>query len=102
MRVTIQFFESCPHWREAEQRLLRAVADLGRADVEIVHQRVDSHEDAERLDFHGSPTILIDDRDPFPGRDVAFRLGCRVYRTEEGTEGAPSVAQLRYVLRSAK
>lgn len=71
MKVTIQFFEGCPHWKVAEERLRKALADLGRADVEIDHQRVDSPEDAERLDFRGSPTILINDRDPFPGRVAA-------------------------------
>lgn len=101
MKVTIQFFEGCPHWKVAEQRLRRALVDLGRADVEIGHQPVDSPEDAERLDFHGSPTILINGGDPFPGSDTEPSLGCRVYRTEEGMQGAPSVAQLRHVLRSA-
>ena len=101
MKVTIQFFEGCPHWNLAEERLRRALSDLGRTEVEIVHQRVDSPEDAERLNFHGSPTILVNGRDPFPGRDVTPSLGCRVYQTEEGMQGAPSVAQLRHVLRSA-
>lgn len=101
MNVTIQFFEGCPHWQVAEQRLRRALSDIGRAEVEIGHQQVDSAEDAERLDFHGSPTILINGHDRFPARESPPALACRIYQTEEGAQGAPSIAQLRHVLRSA-
>lgn len=101
MNVTIQFFEGCPHWSVAEQRLRSALADLRRGEVEINHQRIDSAEEAERFDFHGSPTILINGRDRFAARDTAPSFGCRVYKTGEGLQGAPSVAQLRYVQRSA-
>ena len=101
MKITIQFFDGCPHWKLAEQRLLHAMSDLAREDVEITYQRVDSPEDAERLAFHGSPTFLVGGRDVFARREMDVNFGCRVYETEEGTQGVPSVAQLRHVLRSA-
>ena len=100
MRITIQFVDGCPHWNLAEQRLRQAMRDLGRDDVEIIYQRIDSPDDAERLGFHGSPTLLINGRDVFATREMPVSFGCRMYETEEGTQGAPSVAQLRYVLRS--
>ncbi len=101
MKITIQFFDGCPHWELAERRLRQAMADVGREDVHITYQRIDSPEDAERLDFDGSPTFLVNGRDPFAGRDAQASLGCRVYQTEEGAQGAPSVPQLRHVLRTA-
>lgn len=101
LMITVQYSDDCPHWRLAEERLHRALAEVGRTDVQITHERVDSVAEAERNDFHGSPTVLINGRDPFRGRDVDPSLGCRIYQTEEGPQGAPSVAQLRYVLRSA-
>ncbi len=101
MKITIQFSEGCPHLKLAEDRLRQAIADLGREGVEVIYQRIDSPGDAERLDFHGSPTFLVNGRDPFAGREVPASFGCRIYQTEEGTQGAPSVAQLRHVLRSA-
>ena len=76
------------------------MTDVERDDVEISYQRIDSAEDAERLDFHGSPTLLINGRDPFASRELPVNFGCRIYETEEGPQGAPSVAQLRHVLRS--
>ena len=97
----MQFFDGCPHWNLAEERLRQAMTDVGRDDVEVIYQRIDSPEDAERLDFHGSPTLLISGRDVFAKRDMPVIFGCRIYETEQGTQGAPSVAQLRHVLRSA-
>ena len=100
MTITIQYFDGCPHWQLGEQRLRQAMSDVGREDVQITYQRIDSPEDAESLDFHGSPTFLVNGRDVFAVRGMPVSFGCRVYATEEGTQGAPSVAQLRHVLRS--
>ena len=101
-KITIQYFDGCPHWRLAEQRLRQALADVGRKDIEIEYQRIDSPDAAEQFGFHGSPSLLIDARDPFAKPGMAVNFGCRVYETEEGTQGAPSVAQLRHLLRSSE
>jgi len=101
VKITIQFIDGCPHLELAERRLRQALADIGREDVQITQQRIDSPEDAQRLDFHGSPTFLVNGRDPFAGGEAPASLGCRVYQTEEGIQGAPSVPQLRHVLRSS-
>jgi len=77
MKITIQFFDGCPHWELAERRLRQALADIGREDVQITQQRIDSPEDAQRLDFHGSPTSLVNGRDPFAGGEAPASLGCR-------------------------
>jgi hypothetical protein len=38
-------------------------------------------------------------RDPFAEGDAATGLSCRLYRTEHGVSGSPSVEQLMQVLR---
>ncbi len=101
LKITIQYFEGCPHLELAERRLRKALTDLGREDAEIAYQRIDSPDEAERIDFHGSPTFLVNGSDPFSGRELPASWGCRIFQTEEGAQGAPSVAQLRHVLRSA-
>jgi hypothetical protein len=53
---------------------------------------------AERVGFRGSPTILIDGRDPFATGAEPIGMSCRVFRTEDGAQGAPTEAQLREVL----
>jgi hypothetical protein len=55
-------------------------------------------EDAEKLAFRGSPTVLVDGIDPFADENSPVGFTCRVFQTENGMEGSPSVAQLREVL----
>ena len=95
MTVTVLYFEGCPHWRTADERL-RALADDCGFDVD--RRIVDTPEAAARMGFHGSPTILVDGLDPFASGDEPVGLSCRVYDTPDGPAGAPTVSQLRDVL----
>jgi hypothetical protein len=100
MTVTLLYFPGCPNWRTAEANLRAALAQSG-ADV-VVHRRVvDTVEDAERLRFPGSPTVLLDGRDPFAEPGALPGLSCRVYRNDDGVAGAPTVAQLHAALIAA-
>jgi hypothetical protein len=98
MQITLRYFEGCPNWRIAEERLRAALADTGAADAMITLERVETHEQARRLGFRGSPTVLIDDRDPFADERADIGLACRIYATAEGLQGAPSLDQLRAAL----
>ncbi len=98
MEIRLQYFETCPHWRLAEQRLRDALVEAGRPEAQVRHQRVDTSAEAAALGFGGSPTVLVDGRDPFTAGSASPGLACRRYRTERGVEGAPSVAQLRAVI----
>jgi hypothetical protein len=101
MQVTLRYFNGCPNWRLAEARLLEALGEPGAPAATISYERVETQEDAERLGFRGSPTLLVDGHDPFAANDAPVGLACRIYRTEHGPQGAPSVAQLRAALRGA-
>jgi hypothetical protein len=65
-------------------------------------QQVDTPEQAERMGFRGSPTILIDGRDPWASADLALGLSCRIYQTEAGPDGTPSAHQIAAELSSAR
>jgi hypothetical protein len=93
MQITLQYFDDCPNWRVADERLRAALDAVGRSDP-IDYVRVVTDEDAERLQFRGSPTILIDGRDPFGVPGSAVGLACRIYRTPSGLAGSPTVEQL--------
>lgn len=97
MDVTLQYFDGCPNWLLAAARLREALAS-GRADHRISHQKIETPEQADEARFRGSPTILVDGRDPFADADAPVGLSCRIYQTETGPDGAPSVAQLAMVL----
>lgn len=94
MRVALQYFDGCPSWHRTDQLLRQALDAVGRADVEVEHVRVDSIEQAEAIGFRGSPTVLIDDMDPFAGDDAAAGFACRLYRTPEGLAGSPTYDQI--------
>lgn len=99
MRVTVLYFEDCPNWQIADVRLREALEAAGLAgQVEVSYQAVETPEEAALVGFRGSPTILIDGRDPWADDDVPVGLSCRLYRTEHGPQGAPSAAQLARVL----
>jgi hypothetical protein len=95
MQITLRYFAGCPNWRVAEERLRAALADTGERDAAIALEPVETHEEAVRLGFRGSPTILVDGRDPFAGDGTSVGLACRVYATEDGLQGAPTLDQLR-------
>ena len=93
MEITLLYFDDCPNWQLADQRL--AAVTAGRADITVTRHRVDTVEEAERVGFYGSPSILVDGVDVFAEPSAAVGLSCRVYRTPEGLAGAPTVEQLR-------
>ena len=98
VHVQLLYFEGCPHRIVAEERLRSALATIGRPDQAVEHVLVESPEDAERLGFIGSPTILVDGRDPFARGTEQAALACRVFTTPDGLAGAPTVGQLVEVL----
>ena len=98
MAVTLLYFDGCPHWATADERLRTAMHRIGRDDS-VERRRVDTVADATALRFGGSPTILIDGRDPFGEPSTPPGLSCRLYRTPDGLTGSPTVDQLVEVLR---
>jgi len=94
MRVALQYFDGCPSWHQTDQLLRQALEAVGRADVEVEHVLVDSTEQAEAIGFRGSPTVLIDNVDPFADEGAAVGFACRLYRTPEGLKGAPTYEQI--------
>ena len=95
LTVTIQYFDGCPHWRIADARVRSVLRDLSRNDVNVEQELIESPDHATRVGFHGSPTILVDGRDPFATGAEPEGITCRVYPTDEGRQGAPTEAQLR-------
>jgi len=94
MEIRVQYFEGCPNVGLVRDRL----AELGVDPAGVRFETVASPEDAERVGFHGSPTVLIDGEDPFEDGSAPVGFACRVYRNDAGAEGAPSLAQLRAAL----
>jgi hypothetical protein len=96
--ITVLHTADCPNLRLADERLRAALTLAGRDDVHVEHRQVTTAEEAAAAGFRGSPTVLIDGRDPFADPAIPTSLSCRVYPTEAGLVGAPTVEQLLAVL----
>src|SRR5215813_13104282 len=100
MELMVLAVPSCPNAPVLERRLAMVLA--GRPAVTVTRQVITEAADAARWGMHGSPTLLVNGRDPFAGPGVAPAVACRLYRGEDGRlDGAPTVAALRCVLEQA-
>ena len=96
MDVTLLYFEDCPNWKLADERLQVLAAE--QRDLTVTRHLVETAEEADRVGFLGSPSIQVDGVDMFAGPGSQVGLTCRRYPTSDGYEGAPTLDQLRAVL----
>lgn len=93
MEITLQYFDGCPNWGTVAERLAAITAE--RPEVTVKRHRIETQEEAESVDFRGSPTLLADWAALFPAPDAPPGLSCRVYLTPEGLAGSPTTEQIR-------
>lgn len=99
MNITLQYFEGCPNWKVADQRLTALAKE--NPGIIVTRHIVDTVEEAERVGFRGSPSILVNGIDPFAKEDDPIGLSCRRYPTPDGFAGSPTVEQLKAELHLA-
>lgn len=97
MEITLQYFDGCPNWKTTDAHLTTLIAEH-RVDATIRYQLIDTPEAAEQHNFRGSPTVLINDVDPFTDPDAPVGLSCRIYQTEHGPAGSPTLHQLEQAI----
>ena len=78
MNVELLYFDGCPSWRTAADRLAALQAELG---FELKHRLVTTSAEAELLGFTGSPMIKVDGVDPFATSRERVGFACRLYAT---------------------
>jgi len=102
VRLEILHVPQCPNVALLDQRLDDALAGHP-GPVERSHRIVEDLQTAAAAGMTGSPTLLVDDTDPFGQLGVAPSVSCRLYRGDDGRiQGAPSVAALRRALGLAE
>lgn len=99
MDITLLYFEGCPSWKIADERLRTIAAE--RRDIRVTRHLVETPAEAERTQFHGSPSIVVDGVDLFSEPGDGVGLACRLYATPAGYQGAPTLEQLRAALIDA-
>ena len=100
MRVSLLYYEACPSYDLALERLREVMDEEGIPnEVEVI--KVESEEQARKLRFVGSPTICVDGQDIDPPSDSRYALTCRSYRLADGRiSPLPSKDMIRRALRS--
>ncbi len=99
MNIDLLYFDGCPNWELADQRLNQIAAE--RPDITVTRRQVRTMQEAERVGFHGAPSILVNGVDPFADQHTGIGLACRLYDTADGPQGAPTLEQLRAVINDA-
>lgn len=102
MRVELLYAEDDPNVMEMRQRLVEVLAeDAFETAIQMIAVR--SLDDAELLDFPGSPTIRIDGVDVDPDSATGIALGPRSYPDEgSGSGPLPDRQLLRRALERAR
>lgn len=90
MKLELLYFDDCPNWKVAAERLDTVAARRG---LVVERRLVTTAEEAEESRFRGSPTILVDGHDPFASGSEPFGLTCRLYSTPDGPAGSPTIDQ---------
>lgn len=94
MNIDLLYFDGCPSWKNALENLQTALAAEGiQATIQLV--RIDGPDEAERRRFLGSPSFQVDGVDLWPEARARYDLACRVYATDQGLRGTPTVAMFR-------
>ncbi len=99
MDVSVLHIDDCPNWAEASSRLATALRNVGIPDTEVRFVVLRTPEDASRVPFAGSPTIVVDGDDLFPSSGRTTDLACRVYFSEGHVAGLPSLEDIETALR---
>lgn len=94
LKFEILYFDDCPSWKNVHELLNRVLGDYG-ITPEISFTRVETHEEAVKNEFVGSPTIRVNGQDLFPTGSDQYALGCRVYPTPQGFLGYPNEEMLQ-------
>ncbi len=88
--IEIQHFEGCPNSKEMIARVKNAMEEFYDR-IEYKELLVETEEEAERVKFRGSPTVLINGID-LENMEEPFEanLACRYYKN-----GLPSITQIK-------
>jgi len=101
--VEIWAWSGCPSHEAAGDQVRSVLGELGFAGVPVGLRWVETDEEAERLHFVGSPTVVVDGRDVLPPPPATPpSLTCRIYHRRDGrVSPLPDPDDLREALGGA-
>jgi hypothetical protein len=100
MRVELLYWDGDPHYMTARQRLVEVLTeDAFETTIQMI--AVNSVDDAELLDFRGSPTIRIDGIDIHPAPPSEIGLILRGYPADDDPSSAGQAVPSKGLIRQA-
>jgi hypothetical protein len=99
--IELLFIKDCPNYLET-WAILEEVLESEKISASINMVNIETLEDAQRLQFPGSPTIRIDGHDMEESGEVLkeFKPSYRRYKGSSGPRGMPSRESIRRALLS--
>jgi len=97
MEINLLYFDGCPSWKKALSQL-QIAALKEKLDTQINLIEVKSAQEATDVNFLGSPSFQVNGQDLWPEGRQSYSMNCRVYKTNEGLIGWPTIEMLRLKL----
>lgn len=104
MKIQFLYFDGCPSYKQGLKNLKQALSELSLSE-DFVMINIETNKAAKEHHFIGSPTIIINGEDIDPrARDakVTGYKGCRIYQTEEGLKGTPTVEMINKAIKEVQ
>ena len=89
MEIKLLYLDGCPSWQETKAEIEQLLRERAiEASVELVH--VADNDQAQRLQFVGSPTVQVNGKDVDPeAPQSGFNMECRLYWVDGKPVGKP-------------
>ena len=98
MKAEVLYIDGCENWSPVGEDLRAALDATGNQDAPVAFTLIASPEQAAAAPFAGSPTILIDGADLFPGISLIDALACRLYVGIDRLQGRPTRDQIEHAI----
>ncbi|SEF11458.1 hypothetical protein SAMN04489740_4105 [Arthrobacter alpinus] len=100
MNFELRLIAGCPHAVSAQELFTQALELEVSGPVTLSIREINTDEEAETFDFHGSPSFTVGGNDLFP-TEADPGVTCRVYHTDQGLSGQPTLESLREAVRAS-
>jgi hypothetical protein len=102
MKVQVLYFDGCPHYSPTEDLVTETLRAQG-IDAEVERVAVTTPEQAQSIEFLGSPTVRINGLDVEPEARIqkGYGFGCRTYLDDGKRTGLPSRQTIQRAIEEA-
>lgn len=92
--IELLYFDGCPSWQTALENL-HQVIETENLPYQVRLIEITTPQQAQEERFLGSPSFRLNGEDLWPETRTRYNMSCRVYQTDQGMRGSPSVKMLR-------